>query len=291
VEPIVAQVVGRARAVTAAFRSRTPPFPPERCAARCGIGEIRRAEMVGEASDVRVEEAAGQRVVVVDRRILPRTPQWNGLVALALARSLLPPGVAGERARELAEVAAAELLLPARVFGPVAARTDLTMDGLRELALRFAAPIRLTVRQWLLTRTWTGYGLLWREEGGRLRLRWRAASPGLRFPHTATIGAPAEAIWSSEARLYAAFRTGRPAHGVEAVRIGDGPAWWFTRFGIVRDEGQRAVLALVVLDRRDALSAARAPSASKGTAPEATNRRRTTRRRRASSGGLGRGAP
>ncbi|HKV46238.1 MAG TPA: hypothetical protein VJT32_16435 [bacterium] len=287
----MAQVIRRARAVTAAFRSRTPPFPPERCAARCGVAEIRAAEMAGEASGVRLEGAAGRRVVVVDRRILPRTPQWNGLVALALARSWLPSGVAVERAQELAEAAAAELLLPARIFAPAAARTDLTMDGLRELALRFAAPIRLTIRQWLLTRTWTGYGLLWREEGGSLCLRWRATSPGLRFPPTAAIGAPADGIWGSEARLYTAFRTGRPAHGVEAVKTGDGPAWWFTRFGIVRDEGHRAVLALVVLDRRDALSAAGPPSPPKGIAPGSANRGRTARRRRASSGGRRRGAP
>ncbi|TMI82066.1 MAG: hypothetical protein E6H03_06155 [Bacillati bacterium ANGP1] len=167
---------------------------------------------------------------------------------------------AGSDLDDLTEIGAAELLLPARVFTPVAARTDLTMDGLRDLALRFAAPIRLTVRQWLLTRTWTGFALLWRPDGGGLVLGWRAASPGLRFPAPAAIGAPAGAIWSAQSRLHATVRTGRPHHGVEEVQTGAGAAWWFTRFGVVRDLGRRSVLALVVLDRRGGESPRRRPA-------------------------------
>lgn len=282
-----AQVLRRARAVTAALTSRTPPFPPERCAARCGVVEIRPVEAAGEPR-AWIEAAGGRRLLAVDSQIPRRTPQWNGLVALTLAQTFLPPGVGGPHARELAEVAAAELLLPARIFGPIAARTDLTMDGLRHLALRFAAPIRLTVRQWLLTKTWTGFALLWREDGG-LRLGWRAASPGLRFPAAAAIGAPADAIWAPEARLYATFRTGRPAHGVEEVRTGGGSTWWFARFGVVRDEGRRAVLTLVVLGRRDALSGRR--RWPEGIAAGASNRRPAVGRRRASGGTRRGGAP
>jgi len=155
---------------------------------------------------------------------------------MALARTFLPPGVAGAAADALAEVGAAELLLPMHIFRPIAARTDLTMDGLRDLAVRFAAPIRLTVRQWLRTGTWRGFALLWREEDRSLRLRWRAASPGAQLPPTAVIGAPAEAVWGDGSRLYLTYRTGRPHHGVEEVRTGTGSAWWFTRFGAVRDD-------------------------------------------------------
>ncbi len=228
-----AQVVRRARELVRAAGWAGPPFPPERYAARCGVE------------------------VALDPRLPPHTPQWNGAFALALARTLLPPGTAGAAADALAEVGAAELLLPMRVFRPIAARTDLTLDGLRDLALRFAAPIRLTVRQWLQTGTWRGFALLWREEEGTLRLRWRAASPQTRLPRTTALGAPAGAVWSEGSRLYATHRTGRSHHGVEEVRTGVGPAWWFTRFGVVRDgpwepggrPPGRAVLALVTLAR------------------------------------------
>ena len=193
----------------------------------------------------------------MDASIPPHTPQWNGAVALALARTLLPPGASAAAADALAEVGAAEILLPMRPFRTAAARTDLTMDGLRELAVRFSAPIRLTLRQWLLTGTWRGYALLWQEEAGVPVLRWRAASPAERFPKSAAIGAPADRLFLPESRFYATLRTGRPHHGVEEVQTGAGPAWWFTRFGIVRggadpsaqSGGGRAVLALVILDR------------------------------------------
>ncbi|HEX9246936.1 MAG TPA: hypothetical protein VGA35_12305 [bacterium] len=264
---VITQVLRRARAATAAFAG-PPPVSLERVAGRLGIAEIRRVELVGGGAGARLEEADGRRVLAVDRRIPPRTPQWNGLVALTLARTLLPSGSGGEGADDLIEIGAAELLLPARVFTPVAARTDLTMDGLRDLALRFAAPIRLTVRQWLLTRTWTGFALLWRPDGGGLRLGWRAASPGLQFPAPAAIGAPAGAIWSAQSRLHATVRTGRPHHGVEEVQSGAGAAWWFTRFGVVRDLGRRSVLALVVLDRRGPESPRRRPAEGNAAWPE-----------------------
>jgi hypothetical protein len=194
--------------------------------------------------------------LTVDAAIPPHTPQWNGAVALALGRTLVPPGAAA--AADLAEVGAAEILMPMRPFRIAAARTDLTMDGLRDLAVTFSAPIRLTLRQWLLTGTWRGYALLWEEEDGAPVLRWRAASPAERFPKSTAIGAPADRLWLPESRFYATLRTGRPHHGVEEVRTGGGPAWWFTRFGIVRggadrsarSAGGRGVLALVILDRR-----------------------------------------
>jgi len=229
-----AQVVRRAREVVRASGGAGPPFPPERYAARCGVGAM-----------------------PLDPHLPPHTPQWNGAFALALARTFLPPGAGGAAADALAEIGAAELLLPMRVFRPIAARTDLTMDGVQDLAMRFAAPIRLTVRQWLGTGTWRGFALLWREEDGTLRLRWRAASPRTRLPRTAAIGAPAGEVWGEESRLYATLRTGRSHHGIEEVQTGAGPAWWFTRFGIVRDapaeaggnRAGRAVLALVTLAR------------------------------------------
>jgi hypothetical protein len=289
---LTAQVVRRARAATAAFRSLIPPVPLERAVARCGVAEIRRAEMAGGPPCVLLEAAGGARALVVDRRIPPHTPQWNGLLALTLARTFLPPGVGGEQAEELAEIGAAELVLPARAFRAAAARTDLTMDGLRDLALRFAAPIRLTVRQWLLTGTWAGFALLWRDGPEGLRLGWRAASPGLRFPSPAVVGAPAGALWSAGARVYATLRTGRPHHGVEEVRTGAGSVWWFTRFGIVRDEGPgfcaspagRAVLALVVLAR---------PGMPQGSDFAAANKRSTVAsgRRRSAAGSRSEGTP
>ncbi len=186
---------------------------------------------------------------MLDPHLPPHTPQWNGALAIALARTLLTPGVSGMAADALAEIGAAELLLPMHVFAPIAARTDLTMDGLRDLALRFATPIRLTARQWLRTGTWRGFALLWRAEDGTLRLRWRAVSPGTRLPRTVTLGASAGEVWMDGSRLYLTHRTGRSHHGVEEVRTGAGPAWWFTRFGIVRDDRQRSVLALVTLAR------------------------------------------
>jgi hypothetical protein len=270
----IIQVLRRARAATAAFGG-PPPLPLDRVAGRLGIPEIRRVDLGGAGAGARLEDVDGRRILAVDRRIPPRTPQWNGLVAVTLARTLLPSGSRGEREDDLTEIGAAELLLPARVFAPVASRTDLTMDGLRDLALRFAAPIRLTVRQWLLTRTWTGFALLWRPDGGGLRLGWRAASPGLRFPAPAVIGAPPDALWSAQSRLHATVRTGRPHHGVEEVRTGAGAAWWFTRFGIVRDVAGRSVLALVVLDRRGAASPRRPPE---GNAPWSAKRRPAARR-------------
>jgi len=257
-----AEVRRRARAIVRAAGVRHPPCAPERYAARCGVAGI----IAGQAADGAVwlerrppgrAGGAPRWVLTVDRRLPPHTPQWNGAVALGLAQTLLPPGSAGERARVLAEVGAAELLLPMALFRPAAARTDLTLDGLRALAMRFAAPIRLTARQWLQSGTWHGFALLWREEAGTLRLGWRAASPKARFPRALTLGSSAEGIWSAGSRLYATHRSGRPHHGVEEVRTGAGPAWWFTRFGVVREDTgpaenrttARAVLALVVLAR------------------------------------------
>jgi len=250
--PSGGRVVRRARELTASFRAAGPPFFPERLAALCGVDGIRRADTPVGARWTVVEEA-GRRVLLMDRAIPPRTPQWNGSIALALAHTLLAPGAhgRGSAGARLAEIAAAEMLLPGRVFWPIARRTDLTMDGLRDLAFRFSAPIRLTVLQWLLSGVWEGFALLWRREEDALRLRWRAASPGLRFPPSAAIGASAAELWCSQGRLYETLRTGRPQHGVEQVwtAIGSAPRWWFTRFGVVRDEGARAVLALVVLER------------------------------------------
>ncbi len=196
-----------------------------------------------------IVELDGSRVLQLDRGIPPHTPQWNGFVALAAARMLLPAGVSGAAAQEMTEIGAAELLLPARVFRPIAARTDLTLDGLRALAHRFSATIRLTVRQWLQTGTWAGFALLWRQGPPGIRLGWRAASPGTAYPATLAIDARAEDVWEDCARLKATLLSGRPHHGVEQVSTGRGSAWWFTRFGIVRDDGGRAALSLVVLDR------------------------------------------
>ncbi len=226
----------RAREVVGAARLGGPPFRPERYAGCGGLPKV---------------------LEIPPPRWPPHTPQWNGAVAMALARTLLPPGVPGTAADALAEIGAAELLLPMHVFGPIAARTDLTMDGVRDLAMRFAAPIRLTVRQWLRTGTWRGCALLWRDDAGTLRLQWRAASAGVRLPPTVVIGAAAYAVWTDGSRLYLTHRTGRPHHGVEEVRTGSGLVWWFTRFGVVRDGAgaaagrvaSRAVLALVTLAR------------------------------------------
>jgi hypothetical protein len=253
-----ARVIERARAVARAVKVSGPPFPPERYAAACGVIEVRRAALAGEPAQMRPAGPSGREfVVLLDRSLPPHTPQWNGALAVALARTFLPAEVRGEAEAFLAETGAAEILLPMRAFRPVAARTDLTVDGLRALALQFAAPVRLTLRQWLRVGTWRGFALLWRSEGAGLRLAWRAASPGVRFPRSAAIGAPADSVWTAESRLYATLRTGHPRHGVEEVHTGAGVTWWFTRFGVVRDPagatgtgGGRAVLALVALARR-----------------------------------------
>ena len=282
--PSGGRVVRRARELTASFRAAGPPFFPERLAALCGVDGIRRADTPVGARWTVVEEA-GRRVLLMDRAIPPRTPQWNGSIALALAHTLLAPGAhgRGSAGARLAEIAAAEMLLPGRVFWPIARRTDLTMDGLRDLAFRFSAPIRLTVLQWLLSGVWEGFALLWRREEDALRLRWRAASPGLRFPPSAAIGASAAELWCSQGRLYETLRTGRPQHGVEQVwtAIGSAPRWWFTRFGVVRDEGARAVLALVVLERR---------RFAKGIPAEPSNRRAAAGSHRHRVGARGRRA-
>jgi hypothetical protein len=275
-----AQVLRRARAVTAAAGFARPPVRPERAAARCGIREIRQAAAGEEVARLMVEPD-GSRVLALDRGIPPHTPQWNGLVALAAARMLLPAAVSDAAAQELVEIGAAELLLPARLFRPIAARTDLTLDGLKDLAHRFSATIRLTARQWLQTGTWTGFALLWRQGPPGIRLSWRAASPGTASPLTLAIGARAEDVWQDCARLKATLLSGRPHHGVEQVSTGRGSAWWFTRFGMVRDAGGRAALTLVVLDRRGAAR----PRASEGMDSASANRgptagRSLVRRRR-----------
>jgi hypothetical protein len=250
----------RASAIVRASGMRRPPFAPERYAAKCGVAAI-----IAGAPDgvpVRLEQRAttdgrAQRtLIVVDRRLPPHTPQWNGAVALGLGETLVPPGAAGEARRALTEAAAADLLLPMAAFRPAAARTDLTMDGLRDLSARFAAPLRLTARQWLSTGLWHGFALLWREEDGALRLRWRAASSG-RFPPALAPGADAAAVWAPGSRLFATRRTGRAHHGVEEVRTGAGSAWWFTRFAAVHEGtgGARAgvppsVFAMVMLASR-----------------------------------------
>jgi hypothetical protein len=247
-----AQVLRRARAVSAAAGFARPPVRPERAAARCGIREIRQAPSGDEVARL-ILEPDGARILELDRDVPPHTPQWNALVALAAAQMLLPPRVSGAAAQEMSEIAAAELLLPARLFRPIAARTDLTLDGLRGLAHRFSATIGLTVRQWLQTGTWTGFALLWRQGPSGIRLSWRAASPGMVYPVTLAIGARAEDLWQDGARLRATLQSGRPHHGVEQVSTGGGTGWWFTRFGVVRDGGGRAALTLVILDRRDGI--------------------------------------
>ena len=80
-----------------------------------------------------------------------------------------------------------------------------------------------------------------------------AASQRERFPKSAAIGAPATSCGFPSQRFYATLRTGRPHHGVEEVRSRRRPAWWFTRFGIVRggadpsarSGGGRGILALI----------------------------------------------
>ena len=274
----------RARALTAGFRAGGPPFSPERLAALCGVHGIRRADAIAGERWVLVEEA-GRRIILIDRTIPARTPQWNGSIALALAHTLLASEAQarGPADARLAEMAAAEILLPDRAFWPIARRTDLTMDGLRDLAFRFSAPIRLTLLQWLLCGVWVGFALLWRPEGEALRLRWRAASPGLRFPPTAAIGVSAAEVWGSQGRLLDTLRTGRPHHGVEQVwtTAGSAPSWWFTRFGVVHDGDARAVLALVALDRR---------RPAKGIAGEPSNRRAAAGGHRRPAGTRGRSA-
>ncbi|HEV2282867.1 MAG TPA: hypothetical protein VGX75_10835 [bacterium] len=247
----------RCAAVVRASGMRRPPFSPERYAAKCGVAGIIAG--APEEGQVRVEHRttadgrAQRTMIVVDRRLPPHTPQWNGAVALGLGEMMLPPGAAGEARRALAEAAAADLLLPAAVFRPAAARTDLTMDGLRDLSARFAAPLRLTARQWLSVGLWRGFALLWRELDGALRIGWRASSSG-RFPPALALGTDAAAVWTPDSRLFATHRTGLAHHGVEEVRTGGGTAWWFTRFAAVRDgvaEGggaaRPAVFAMVML--------------------------------------------
>jgi hypothetical protein len=264
------------------FGFARPPVTLERVAARCGISEIRPVDRPG--APARLDAGAGGAVVlVIDSRIPPHTPQWNGVVALTMAQALMSPGVGGAKADELAEVAAAELLLPARIFGPIAARTDLTMDGLRDLARRFSAPIRLTVRQWLLTGTWAGFALLWRRSPAGPRLAWRASSPGAAYPSTLALGVCADEVWRDQRRLDATLRTGRPHHGVEEVSTGAGAVWWFTRFGVVHEDGGRAALALVVFDRRGGTVRAREPEGiNSGSANRRSmaGRRYSARRRR-----------
>lgn len=277
-----AQVLRRARALSARAGFARPPVRPERAAARCGIREIRQAAGGGEAARL-IVEPDGARILEVHRDVPPHTPQWNAQVALAAARMLLPPRVSGAAAQELSEIAAAELLLPARLFRPIAARTDLTLDGLRGLAHRFSATIGLTVRQWLQTGTWTGFALLWRQGSSGIRLSWRAASPGMAYPVTLAIGARAEEVWQDDARLRATLLSGRPHHGVEQVSTGGGTEWWFTRFGLVRDGGGKAALTLVIFDRRDDVRT----GAAEGTDSAPANRgptaghRSLDRRRRA----------
>lgn len=248
----------RAAAVVRASGMRRPPFSPERYAARCGVAAIVAAPLDRDAVRLEQRAAADGRaarlLIVVDRGLPPHTPQWNGAVAVGLGETLVPPGAAGEARRALIEAAAAELLLPMAAFRPVAARTDLTVDGLRDLAARFGAPLRLTARQWLASGLWHGFALLWREEAGTLRLRWRAGSPG-RLPAAPALGADAAAVWAPGSRLFATHRTGRPHHGVEEVRLGAETAWWFARFAAVRDPADgrripaRAVFAMVMLAR------------------------------------------
>jgi hypothetical protein len=246
----------RAAAVVRASGMRRPPFAPERYAGRCGVSAIVASDTDGARLAARraARESGSRTVLVVDRRLPPHTPQWNGAVALGLADTFVAPEVPGDARQTLVETAAAELLLPMTAFRPVALRTDLTIDGLCDLAMRFAAPLRLAARQWLQTGRWHGYALLWREEDGVLRLRWRAASAG-RFSSSLALGAAAGDVWSSGSRLFATLRTGRPHHGVEEVRTGSGTAWWFTRFAALREAGParaagpaaRAVFAMVLL--------------------------------------------
>jgi len=249
----------RATAVVRASGMRRAPFAPERYAGKCGVAAIVAGDIAAapDGDPVRVEYRASadgrarRILLVVDRRLPPHTPQWNGAVALGLAETLVPAGVAGSARPALAEAAAADLLLPMAAFRPAAARTDLTMDGLRDLAARFAAPLRLVARQWLASGLWRGYALLWREEDDTLRLRWRAASSG-RFPPALALGADASGVWAPVSRLFTTQRTGRPHHGVEEVRAGTAVAWWFTRFAAVHDgargaRGGASVFAMVML--------------------------------------------
>jgi hypothetical protein len=249
----------RAAAVVRASGMRRPPFAPERYAARCGVAAIvtDAPGAGGPAAHATRDERRGRVVIHVDRRLPPHTPQWNGAVALGLGDTLVPGRLAGEARNALAEAAAAELLLPMAVFRPLARRTDLTADGLRDLAAHFAAPLRLAARQWLSSGLWYGFALLWREEHGTLRLAWRAASGG-RFPPALRLGADAAGVWASGSRLFATYDTRRPHHGVEEVRTGAGTAWWFTRFAAVRERAgvdpvPPAVLAMVLLARGEGM--------------------------------------
>jgi hypothetical protein len=266
----LAAVRRRAAAVVRAAGTQRPPFFPERYAARCGVSAIVAARLHGQAVTVehRLGETGGGRrtLVLIDRRLPPHTPQWNGAVALGLGETLVPDGAAEALRPMLAEAAAAELLLPMAVFRPAASRTDLTADGVRELAVRFAAPLRLTARQWLASGLWRGFALLWREEAGAVRLLWRAASPG-RIPAVLALGVDAATVWAPESRLFATQRTGRPHHGVEEVRLGGETAWWFVRFAPVRGwpdpadrAGHRAVFAMVMLDRGASAAGGAAPA-------------------------------
>jgi hypothetical protein len=286
VDPVDA-VRRRAASIVRASGMRRPPFFPERYAARCGVSAIVAASLDGDTVRAEHRAAAGGRaertLILVDRRFPPHTPQWNGAVALGLGETLVPSGAAGDVRRMLAEAAAAELLLPMAVFRPAAARTDLTVDGVRDLAGRFAAPLRLTARQWLASGLWHGCALLWHEEAGVLRLWWRAASQA-RVPAALALGMDAAGMWAPDSRLFATHRTGRPHHGVEQVRFGARTAWWFVRFAPVNDPvsaagrpGARAVFAMVMLARgagrpdRTARGAARRVRRTEGISPGPAN--------------------
>jgi len=118
---VVAGVLRRARAVTAALGQAGPPYALERAAARCGVTKILRVDAPGAACRI-LEGDEGAPIIAVDRGLPPHTPEWNGCVAMTLARLLLPPAASGAGADELAEIAAAELLLPARAFRPQGSR-------------------------------------------------------------------------------------------------------------------------------------------------------------------------
>jgi hypothetical protein len=122
---------------------------------------------------------------------------------------------------QLCDMAAAEMLMPAKLFVPAAAAAEPCLPSLEALARQFGASIRATLRRLADCGGWPVVFIIWKFTGDRhgvlprLRVDWSARPRGTRC------FVPRFASADERSGMYATFVTGIRTVETESLSIGD----------------------------------------------------------------------
>ena len=121
----------------------------------------------------------------------------------------------GDEVETLCDIAAAELLLPMRLFGPLAAEAGCSLGVVDELAEQFQASLIATTRRLVETQLWRCALVVWRPSGSTSeRLCVRYAVHSCTFGH---IFRPAAVLAPGGGCLVQCWTTGRRVGGYEQI--------------------------------------------------------------------------